>query len=167
MPFAKSTVIDDRRVRAAKGTRDEMNAIERLTELLNQKDQEINKLNQTIEGFELAQEREVWDWARHEDFDDDSGLPVPRLEIRCKNLDTWHNWTWTYGIVYKHLLKHCVFVPLGYTKCGGGGRIPVYEGEPTLPFRDGAHIRHDAKELRLAAYSLFEGEYRKIKTKDE
>jgi len=50
-----------------------------------------------------------------------------------------------------------VFVPLGHTKVGGDGRPPIRgDGSIRPPFRDGAHIHHDLKQLGLPAFAILE-----------
>ena len=136
-----------------------MKAIERLETLLDEKDIEITKLQKDLDKLKDDSKR-IWEWARHTQLDADiNDLPLPRLEIRCENLGDWYNWQWTYSLVYKHVTETVVFVPLGSTKCGGSGRMPLdFEGKPDLPFREGVHIRYDAKNMNLPAFAIFEGQ---------
>lgn len=141
-----------------------MTAIERLEEALDEKDARITMLEEELRTLKDESER-TWLWARHFKIEDDKTLPVPRLEIRCRNLDDWYNWEWHYGLVYRHMLGDCIFVPLGHTTCNGGGHPPLdSQGNPNLPFRDGVHIRKDARQLNLPAYCLLEGQSTVIDT---
>jgi hypothetical protein len=133
-----------------------MTALERLEKLLDDKDRLIAELEERVRVLTDESER-TWEWARHRLLEDDSALPVPRLEIRCRNLGDWWNWEWLYGIVYRHLTGTVVFVPLGHTKVGGDGRPPIRgDGSIRLPFRDGAHIYHDMKQLELPGFAILE-----------
>jgi hypothetical protein len=133
-----------------------MTAMERLERMLNEKDRQIAEIEERMQALTDESER-TWDWARHQLLEDDSALPVPRLEMRCRNLGDWWNWEWLYGIVYRHLTGTIVFVPLGHTKVGGDGRPPIRgDGGIRLPFRDGAHIYHDMKHLALPGFVILE-----------
>lgn len=133
-----------------------MTTLERLEALLDEKDRQIAELEKSLRVLTDESER-VWDWARHQLLKDDSALPTPRLEIRCQNLGDWYNWEWRYGIVYRHLTGTVLFVPLGHTSVGGGGRPPIGgDGHIRLPRRDGAHIYHDMKQLGLPGFAIIE-----------
>jgi hypothetical protein len=133
-----------------------MTAMERLERLLDEKDRQIAELEERMQALTDESER-TWDWARHQLLEGDSALPVPRLEMRCRNLGDWWNWEWLYGIVYRHLTGTVVFVPLGHTKVGGDGRPPIRgDGSIRLPFRDGEHIYHDMKQLGLPGFAILE-----------
>lgn len=130
-------------------------AADRLAEQLDEREQEIEQLKERIE--ELTDDR-AWRWARHEQWaEDKNDLPVPRLEIRAYDHGGWYSWSWVYCLVYRHLLGHIVAVPLGNTTCNGGsGNGPRHPltGEIYTPFRDGAHIRNDMKQLGLRAFAI-------------
>lgn len=133
-----------------------MNAVERLEELLNAKDREIEELRDQLR--EIEDQRE-WRWTMHTDAKEDAhDLPVPRLQIECEPIyeGSWSAQTWTYSMVYRHFLGHLVFVPLGATKRTGGS-MDAPPSLDDLPFRDGAHIRHDAEALGLPAFSIVDG----------
>jgi hypothetical protein len=133
-----------------------MTALERLESLLDERDRRIAELEERVRALTDESER-TWEWARHQLLEDDSALPVPRLEIRCRNLGDWYNWEWRYGIVYRHLTGTVVFVPLGHTKVRGDGRPPIRgDGSIRLPFRDGAHVYHDMKQLGLPGFAILE-----------
>lgn len=136
-----------------------MTALERLQELLDEKDVQIAKLSDKLDDIKEREESERHAWTRHEELDaDDQPLPVPRLEIRAVKLnDRGTEWAWLYGFVYRHLLGHVVRVPLGRTTVSGGsGWPPVRGDEADLPFRDGAHIGHDSVHLGLQAFAVVE-----------
>ncbi len=98
-------------------------------------------------------DNERWRWARHAELPKDQLLPVPRLEIWYDaNESDDYNRVWIYRMVYRHFLGHCVAVPLGCTKQGGGR-----ESDDLLdyiPFRDGAHINHDARVFGWPMYII-------------
>jgi hypothetical protein len=60
---------------------DKLSVIERLEELLNQKDGEIHDLQNELDKIKEGVE---WEWAKHQSFDVDPypGLPCPRLQMR-------------------------------------------------------------------------------------
>ena len=123
-----------------------MNAIERLEELLDEKDAKINELCEQIETFENDRE---WKWAKHHTIENDL-LPVPRLELRWSNIEDYEK-TCTYSIVYKHLLGFSVQIPLGQTKVSG--RMKDFDNvEDWKPFRDGAHFGNEMKQLNLPGF---------------
>jgi len=135
-----------------------MNAIVRLEELLNQKDAEIERLKEELQEASERLELDM-EWFVHEYKDEDPrpSLPVPRLEIEATQDDgeNWHNFTWRYCLVYRHLLGHLIFVPLGNTtSSGGNNQPPIHAGVISTPFRDGAHIRKDSFHLNLPAYAI-------------
>ena len=68
-----------------------MTGLERLENLLDEKDRRIEELEERVRALTDESER-IWDWARHQLMEDDSTLPMPRLEIRCRNLGDWYNW---------------------------------------------------------------------------
>lgn len=138
-----------------------MTEIERLMELLEEKDQKIAELEGDVrEATEKEEERQRWAetfWTRHVKLEDDGGLPVPRLEIRWERDDvarSGYQWRANYNLVYRHFLGDIIAVPLGRTMVGC--EHPVRNGKIDTPFRDGAHIRHDAAQLGLPAYSVCE-----------
>lgn len=137
-----------------------MTAEERLAELLDQKDAEIAELTEKIE---TASDTKRWDWTAHQEMREPQMLPVPRLEIFLdEECSDDYNRVWVYRMIYRHLLDHCVAVPLGMTKQGGGN---AREGQPLisyLPFRDGAHIRHDANAFGWPAFIVWGDEHTAI-----
>jgi hypothetical protein len=130
-------------------------ALERLEVLLDEKDERINELETKLQKREYG---ERWTWMKQSERPEREGLPVPRLEIRWKKLDEW-NWLAEYNLVYKHFLGHVITQPLSCTKTSGSAPKHSHvqkNGEIELPFRDGAHIMHDARELNLPAFAISE-----------
>lgn len=133
-----------------------MNTVERLAELLDAKDRELEALRAQLQEIEKQRE---WRWTMHTERKEDThDLPVPRLEIRCKPIyeGRWSAQDWVYSLVYRHTLGHLVFVPLGATKRTGSSPDTPPPGLDDLPRRDGVHIRHDAAMLRLRAFLIVE-----------
>lgn len=88
-----------------------MTTVERLEELLNQREREIESLKSEIESL-----KGDWRWVIHRRNEGEESLPVPRLENRCTAVDgDWYRYVWTYSLVYRHLLGHTVYVPLDST----------------------------------------------------
>lgn len=128
---------------------DKQTAIERLEQLLNEKDEELARFN---EAEEYEKDEAAWSWTQHRERKGDDGLPLPRLEIRCEPLDDKrYNWTWYYSLIYRHFLGEIIEVPMGQTRCNG--RFPK-DPFQDMPFRESAHIYHDMNELGLPAYSV-------------
>lgn len=128
-------------------------AIERLERELNDRDIKIEELQEQIDGMKA---HATWGWARHTMIEADADpLPVPRLQIEAFNTSgDWYIAEWVYSMVYVHLLGHHVVVPLGHTR-QTGGRGPRDASD--LPFRDGAHIRHEAKAFGWPAFAICKG----------
>lgn len=91
---------------------------------------------------------------------DNNGLPVPRLEIRYKDTADPEKLRAEYGLVYRHLCDHLVFATLGLTKIHGA--LHYYRDRLDLPFRDGAHIRHEMKTLNLRAFVVYGQHHREL-----
>lgn len=129
-------------------------AIERLESALNERDYKIEDLQQEIDGLK---EFATWAWSRHTTIEaKDDPLPVPRLQIEVFNVSgDWYVSEWVYSMVYEHLLGHHVIVPMGHTKQTGGRGGPRDVAD--LPFRDGAHIRHEAKAFGWPAFAIRDG----------
>jgi len=135
-------------------------AIERLEELLDEKDAEIEKLQDQNKALERELRGSLDGWRRETTIEDDGVLAVPRLELICEPHEErgWHDHTVTYRMVYRHLLDHLVAMPLGCTRISGGsGARPTH-----LPFRDGAHAMHDGAHFGLPLYSIIPGEPPKL-----
>ena len=141
-----------------------METAEYLTGLLNEKDRQIDKLAERVEELENTLDGRTWGWTIHTTVSEDENmnLPVPRLEMRWRELDDWgYNWEAQYRLVHRHFLDHLVAIPLGSTKRGGDSP-PMTNEKVDLPFRDGAHIKHDAKALDLPAFVIYGDEVHPI-----
>ena len=135
---------------------------ERLAEQLDEKDAEIGRLREQIEALE-QRVRTGAVWAVPTRIEErPEPLLVPRLEIVWEKehpTGDWYSATATYRLVYRHLLGRLVAVALGRTRVDNSiGRPPIDPllDRVELPFRDGAHLRHDAKILCLPAYAICE-----------
>lgn len=142
-------------------------ALARLETALQAKEEECAQLKRDVETAEEAQE-----WTAHETFkNDDSCLPVPRLEMvwwpyYSQRLErtTWQTFEVRYALVYKHVTGNFVRVPLGVTKTSGGDDTKPLEKDkhgrqiPRTPFREGVHIKNEAQQLKLPAFYILDGE---------
>lgn len=96
-------------------------------------------------------------------------LAIPRLEIVAAAPDWadqpehWHNrhrTIWYYRLVLRHLTGHAYAIDLGCTgtnedaRAGAGAWSDKMQG--MLPWRDGAHMRFDARLLGLPAFIVVE-----------
>jgi hypothetical protein len=136
-----------------------MKAIERLEELLDEKDSRINDLERELREATDRQEAD-WEWARHSTRKMDAdNLPVPRLEMRwVQESEDGYMQRWDYALVYRHTLDHLVVVPLGQTRTQGGrGEPPIYGERLQTPFRDGVHICRDTEHLGIPAFGICDG----------
>jgi len=127
-----------------------MKAIERLEGILNDRDTRIEELEEKLREFENWR-RYMWTNPQTFDSDPRPNLPLPRLEIECVNQSgNWYEKIWYYRLVRKHFLGDIVFTPLGETRSSGGGAPAAGD----IPFRDGAHIKHEARHFNMPAYSI-------------
>lgn len=125
-------------------------AADRLAELLEQRERELEELHAQINEKGEA-ERNIW--TMHAKLPEEQSLPVPRLEILVEDSDeSMYDRKLTYRLVYRHFLGYCVGVPFGMTRQGGGNADrPLLE---LMPFRDGAHIKHDARQFGLPMFMV-------------
>ena len=145
-----------------------MNEKDRLEELMDLKDAELEELREKVRGFEhekeVSEQRDTWRWTEHYilEKDDIVGLPVPRLELRWQFFDDhrYNSECW-YTIVFKHLIGEIIRVPLGMTSVSGGSGegdefYPNHPDGPriSIPFRDGAHIANESRQLNLPAFAI-------------
>lgn len=123
--------------------------VEELQRRLVEKEAQLIELQMSVEAMKEFLER-----AHHRELETDlNPLPVPRLELRCNPVDDATEWI--YSLVYKHFLGHIVFVTFGITRVSAAQAVePVDGGKLRLPMRDGAHIYHDMKELRLPGFAI-------------
>ena len=136
-----------------------MTAEERLQELLDQKDEELEKLQSKVWKLEEQAERDhLWTQHLSDETADEGGLPVPRLEIVWHDRGSKHRgyrWLIRYDLVKYHLVGEINRIPMGSTQ-SDSTRPPITpDGEVDLPFRDGAHIKFDALELGLPAFAIY------------
>jgi len=133
-----------------------MKAIERLEQLLDEKDGELEELQKKLDDIE---DRDKWSWCKHSIIEDEGdGLPVPRLEIRHESLsEDGYLSEWRYSLIYKHFLGHLVCVPLGHTGRQGSSIVIDRNGNLMLPFRDGAHIASDSQTMGIPAVGIAAG----------
>lgn len=98
-------------------------------------------------------------WTAHviDESGDTGGLPVPRLELRWvehNENSLGYQYYCRYDLVKCHLTGSVDRIPLGGTSSSRGPDI-VKNGKVDTPFRDGAHIRFDAREMGLPAYAIY------------
>lgn len=135
---------------------------ERLSQTIDEQEERISELeeeNRILRAFVP--------WTEHTIAKEDAplGLPLPRLEIVWKKLERdprGYDWRCTYQLVYRHLVDDVVSVPLGETKITWTREPVGSDGKIELPFRDGAHIHHDAMELDLPAFVRYGDRAQKI-----
>lgn len=160
--------------------------LERLNELLDQKDEELNELRREKEKREadaVWETERKWMLHRHVPKEDDApNLPVPRLQLRyvpSKDFG-WYSYEVVYELVYRHFLGRArigssgdpdlLAIPLGHTRVNGSGLSPRQATPPVLPyalpFRDGKHIVSDAEHLRLPMFALIEDKATPIEPHD-
>lgn len=141
---------------------EKMTAIERLEEVLHQKDRELNELRGELEAAERSLRGVALGWSAQVGLPKEQTLPVPRLELFYSpdKHAGWTDYTVTYRMVYRFFLGDVVAVPISQTRISGGhdtARRPIeFTGKISLPFRDGCHIEHDAKHLNLPAFAVLE-----------
>lgn len=148
---------------------------ERLNEILEEKENQIEKLQKKIEDLQAQSDYRQLEYQMHQYFketDLQNKLPVPRLEMRFERLksvnrrnDDWYHVRWHYGIVYKHYAETendtMLFIPLSQTTSNGGdGTFESHfrNGRLDTPYRDGVHIFAESKLFNLPAYIICEEE---------
>jgi hypothetical protein len=145
---------------------------ERLNEIIEERDSQIEELQEKIEKLEQQSDLQKLEYQMHEYFKEtelQKQLPVPRLEMRFFRLknhrsdDNWYNVCWKYGIVYKHYAEThndtMLFIPLSQTTSNGGDgtfNSHFQDGRLDTPFRDGVHIFADSKLFNLPAFIICE-----------
>ena len=141
--------------------------IERLEEMLNQKDKELDDLRDKLAEAEDAANADHA-WTKHRSFKVDPSpfLPVPRLELRWVEQgrdDDGHTVRCEYSLVYRHLLGDVVFIPLGLTRSDGAlAKRLRMDGLIDTPFRDGAHFQNEAKQLGLPAFVVLGDRFKRL-----
>lgn len=145
---------------------------ERLNEIIEEKENQIEELQDKLNNLEIQSDLRKLDYQMHEYFKESElqkKLPVPRLEMRFERLknwrgdDNWYNVLWRYGIVYKPYAEThndtMLFIPFSQTTSNGGdGTFNHYlrNGRLDTPYRDGVHIFADSKLFNLPAYIICE-----------
>lgn len=127
-------------------------AAERLAAQLEEAERRIAELEEENEFL-----RDTLPWTEHSELEsDDSGLPVPRLELVWEegSFPRGYNFRCIYRLVYRHFLGHIVLVPLSETLRGGAYPPDHYDLIET-PFRDSVHARSDAEQLGIPAFVRF------------
>lgn len=140
-----------------------MDANERLQELLDRKDEELEEARERVRELERELDAEPGGWRRPEVLPDDASLPVPRLELVYQQDNGWAEYRVTYRLVMRHFLGQLLGLPLGMTRCqSSAGERPA-----DLPYRDGAHALHDAAHLGLPLYRMLPGEAPELASDDK
>ena len=123
-------------------------AEDRLAQELEEAEERIGELEREVERLQ-----DHLPWTQHEEIEATPDMPVPRLEMVWEEgkFPRDYQYRCAYRLVYRHLLGHLVAVPLGETMVGST-KPPDHFGEIDTPFRDGAHIKSDARQLGLPAY---------------
>ncbi len=136
-------------------------ADERLTEMLDQKDAEIDGLREKVDRLTRDVEQAEAGWTMHVQLPKEQALPVPRLELvwepRGRGDMPWYTRIAKYRLVYRAFWDDVLAVPMGQTKVSGGrGTEPPIgsNGEIDMPFREGAHICHDMEVLKLPGFRI-------------
>lgn len=134
---------------------EKLSAIERLEDLLNEKDKKIEELEQEINDMENEKDIDPMWWI-HREIKNAENLPIPRLELRLRILNesvSGASWEWVYALITQHLIGGFIKIPMGHTRSSGS----LAYGEVHLPFRDTAHIQHDSEQLQLPAFAIWPG----------
>ncbi len=139
---------------------------ERLNDIISEKENEIDKLNDKVSDLESLLNYHKWSWCRHQIIDKSIDLykdiPFPRLEMMLSRVseNNWYEIEWIYGLVYGHYSNvgynnNLLFIPFSKTTSrSGAGTFESHfnDGKLELPFRDGVHIKAEALTLNLPAY---------------
>lgn len=143
---------------------DHHTALDRLNEILDQRDNELSAARERIKELEQMLHGAENGWSAHRETAKEQSLPVPRLEMEISRTGEM-SMEWEYRLIMRHLLGHCVIVPLGHTRSTGSlqswpPRDKAEDGSAKLrlPFRDGAHFNHDAQAFGCPAFVLCDGE---------
>ena len=139
-----------------------MNAADRLSDIISEKERRIDELEAQIENSKYEDE---WRWRqiRKLTLKENLGLPLPRLEMRYRKHGDY-NVIADYGLVHKHLFGDIIFIPFSSTRIGGVSACK--EDFLELPFRDGAHIQNEMWDLKLPGYVVNGTHYKEISNKD-
>lgn len=132
----------------------EERTVAHLTRLLDERDERIAELETQVDTLNGRLDRTNWAWAIPRRVEARPSLPIPRLEIELLDVSEYE-WVWEYRLVYEHFVDGQIVVPFGKTT-GRGSVGPLRSADKPieLPLRDGAHILHDAEEMRLPAFII-------------
>lgn len=133
--------------------------VDRLLELLEQKDNQIESLKSRIETleFDLDSTESGWCLPRYTEEDLYPELPLPRLQFEIFNIHKWYVYTVEYALIYRHFDGSITTKPLGKTKISGLDKNPFehYKSvEHLLPIRDGSNAIHDSAHFKLPLYFI-------------
>lgn len=138
----------------------------RLGLLLNQQEKRIEELENIVDFFRnkyFADHQIIDEKEKTKEYPGYNKLPLPRIEMRINPLrEDWYEIEWIYGIVYKHFDDNVLFIPLSKTTSSGSSHERMKQGKIELPFRDGLHVRVDAKVFNMDAFVLCNGRIEEI-----
>ena len=132
-------------------------AEDRLAEQLESAEDEIRELK-----YQVSRLEDRLPWTEHLTLEE-SNLPVPRLEMLWEKgkFPRGYNFRCSTRLVYRHTLGHLVGIPF-YETLRGSEISPDEYGKIDTPFRDGVHIRNDARQLQLPAFVIWNGKVEQI-----
>lgn len=144
----------------------------RLSDIIDEKDKQLQELKEKLEQMELKTDLQNMAYQLHEHFEESDlqkTLPYPRLEMRFRRIENhrgrkdWYNVEWHYGIVHKHYVdtrnNMMLFIPLGKTTSSGGGaefEDHFHSGRLETPHRDIVHIFSESIVFGMPAYIICE-----------
>jgi hypothetical protein len=130
-----------------------MTNVERLQELLDAKDEELEKLRRELENAKALLNHRGHVWRALQILSKEQTLPVPRLEIVVVSEED--RLIWEYHLVYRSL-SQIVALPMERTIMMGPTAPAVsIEGRLHLPSYMGAFIYEDMVQLRLPGFAVF------------
>ena len=143
---------------------DKISLEERLNTRINDLEHDVAKLEHEIQSQKYHDD---WQWRQIKELskEDNGNLPVPRLELRWRHSGDGYNVICDYNLITKHLLGQIILTPLSSTRVGGPGGGEATCQRLDTPFRDGAHILHDAKQLGLPAYVVYKDRNKVLEVK--
>lgn len=152
-------------------------AIEKLERIIEEQEEKISDLEETIEYHERCLNWMVHRIVKEEEvckiYEGYDKLPLPRLEMQINPLKkNWYEVEYIYGIVYKHLDDTVLWVPIGRTVTNGVQdrflKYPLNEIDvcDKFPYRDGLHIRTEMNLFNLKGFLLCNGQIEEINNND-
>jgi len=126
-------------------------ALEVLGEQLERVETKAERLEAELEDYKDIRR---WMWARplrQDEGEPDVDLPVPRLEMRQRQISEFEFESMQYLVLDDFALPETslLFVPLGRTTTSSSN---AWKRDPELPYRDGAHIFHHMAQLKLPGF---------------